>query len=109
MSYPEDAGSTPAAATVPILWFTAGRPTSRELPETEQVLRAIGRETVSWTTALRRIERRCDVGRTEAEGMLVRALRDPRRLLVGLFVRKTGNFHVRLSPAPAVRTPSEAP
>lgn len=94
----DDAGPGPADAVLPILWFTAGKPLTREQPVTEEVLRAIGRETVSWATALQRIGKRCGVSRTEAEAMLVTALRDPRRLVVGVFVRRTGNFHVRPSP-----------
>ena len=69
-------------------------------PQTADVLKALRRSDglVRWDRAVRLVASRLDLPRAEAERALATALRDPRRLLVGVISRETDAFFVRVSP-----------
>lgn len=90
----------PAASqdALPVLYFTGRQPLKEPWPQTDAIRRLVGTDMPYWDTLLGRISRRFDVELTEAEVMLVTALRDPRQLLLGIYIRDKDIFRVRRSP-----------
>jgi hypothetical protein len=90
-----------AAASVealPFLYFTGREPLKEPWPQTEAIRPLVTKDMPYWDTVLRRISRKFGVSITEAEAMLVTALRDPRQLLLGVYIRHNGLYRVRRSP-----------
>jgi hypothetical protein len=94
---PSTAGSDlPSVEAMPV-FFVTGRPYTRPQAETEPVARALAAAgLISWPKAVTRVARASGVDRADAEAMLIRALRDPRGLLIGLLFRGTGALAVRV-------------
>lgn len=99
MTEDEEHPSAPSRKALPFLYFTGQKPLPEPYEHTESIARVIGKDDIpEWDLALRRISRRLDVDLLEAEAMLVTALRDPRHLLIGVYIRHSGGYRVRRSP-----------
>jgi hypothetical protein len=92
-------GPHPSQKALPTFVVT-GELFDRPHSQTDEVVRAFARrrELVRWDRAVGIVARHLDLTPEKAEARLARALRDPRRLMVGVLSRETGSFFVRPGP-----------
>jgi hypothetical protein len=96
----EDAEAyVPSILTMRSFRFTPALPVRQRASTLDVVaaLRGDRGSLIRWDRALRRIARHLDVPTLEAEVLLLRALADPRDLLIGRCSRLTGMWFVSLS------------